>query len=334
MHRNIFLQRHIQFLAVLVLVLVEATAVAMYLILTPPDVLYFDSQISYVTHVECDYGIVALPVQYLYNWVILAFSFVFAFKARHLPENFGESRLIASSMGLSLLLWVMSFICFLISHGSLKAIFQNAVLIVVPWIFMGFLYFPKCYIILLQPHRNTAQELRRMTLAHVQRRTEHALESSASHKFSMAEAEKQSDRRKNFRRATSLALVDRGCSPLNAKLAHLGPRRHSEIPTISGRSKESLASLANKPCRGNMERDIEQAGSAISLFMPSITSAESFAYENDIQYRSSHTLCNGNMNNSNSSTHSEDVIIDYAAGQVKDSHNAVKRSPESTGHIE
>ncbi|XP_041477627.1 extracellular calcium-sensing receptor-like [Lytechinus variegatus] len=204
MHRHMFLQRHLQILAVFTLVLVEAVAATLYLLFAPPGVLYIDSHIPHITYVECNYGIVALPVQWLYNWIIVAIAFALAYRARHLPENFGEASLIAKSMGLSLLVWFISFMCFILSSGSMKAIFQNAILVASPWIFMGFLYFPKCYIILKHPHRNTVHEIRRMTLAHVQRNAEQVCGSSASRRRSSHDPSEQPYRDKiNCRTAPS-----------------------------------------------------------------------------------------------------------------------------------
>lgn len=294
MHSNLFLQRHLQFLAVLVLVLIEAVAVAIYLLFAPPGVSYIDSHVAHITYVECNYGLLALPVQWLYNWVIVALAFVLAYRARHLPENFGEARLIAKSMGFSLLMWFLSFMCFLLSSGSMKALFQNAILVASPWIFMGFLYFPKCYIIMRQPHRNTAQELRRMTLAHVQKRAEQVCDSSASRRFGSQDVQKQTPSETSGQKKSS---VNRGSSVKDGRIvlqkdAPEVSRQLTDETAISGSG--SVSPSSDWSSRNGFDRD-----PAISSLNYASTKPPK-ELENHINGNGCSTLYLGNANNSNS----------------------------------
>eukprot|EP00057_Strongylocentrotus_purpuratus_P023828 XP_011678302.1 PREDICTED: vomeronasal type-2 receptor 116-like [Strongylocentrotus purpuratus] len=300
MHSNLFLQRHLQFLAVLVLVLIEAVAVAVYLLFAPPGVSYIDSHVPHITYVECNYGLLALPVQWLYNWVIVVLAFVLAYRARHLPENFGEARLIAKSMGFSLLMWFLSFMCFLLSSGSMKALFQNAILVASPWIFMGFLYFPKCYIILRQPHRNTAQELRRMTLAHVQKRAEQVCDSSASRRFGSQDEQKQTPSETSYkekRDGQKKSSVNRGSSVKDGRIvlqidAPEVSRQLTDETAISGSG--SVSPSSDRSSRDSFVRDPVIS----SLNYASAKPPDEL--ENYIHGNGCSTPYPGNANNSNS----------------------------------
>ena len=173
--RQWFLKQRLQVVAVFTLVIVQITLVTVYVCLKQPVVMkygYDDITTKYV-YVECNYGGgLAYGFTYVYVISIALIGFVMAFRSRHLPSNFRESRHIAASLATTLLVHGAMLPAAPLTHGRINAIITVIALTISPLGQLTFLFFPKCYIILFCPQRNTVRELRRMTLAHMQRRSE------------------------------------------------------------------------------------------------------------------------------------------------------------------
>ncbi|XP_022080842.1 uncharacterized protein LOC110973927 [Acanthaster planci] len=171
-HRKWILGRSLQVVSVIVLTLVHAMISIVYVIIFPPGVQYTHDPALMVTYTECKSDGLINITNSVYPMLLTILSLCFAFKARRLPENYGESRHILATMTVCLL---VVFTCFGVSQSLqsvTKIIVTNISLSFTPLAQLVLLFFPKVYIVLVRPERNTVQELRRMTLAHMQRQSE------------------------------------------------------------------------------------------------------------------------------------------------------------------
>lgn len=176
--RQWFLKQRLQVVAVFTLVIVQIVTVVTYVAFKQPAIMlygYDDITTKYV-YVECNYGGgLSFGFTYMYVITIAFVGFVMAFRSRHLPSNFRESRHIAASLATTLIVHGAMLPASPLTHGRINAIITCLALFISPLGQLSFLFFPKCYIILFCPQRNTVRELRRMTLAHMQRRSEFSL---------------------------------------------------------------------------------------------------------------------------------------------------------------
>ncbi|XP_078093238.1 taste receptor type 1 member 1-like [Mustelus asterias] len=81
--------------------------------------------------------------------------FVFAYLGKNLPKNYNEAKYIAFSTALVLISWIFLFLVLVSSSESyIPGVEAIVVLLNSYSITVGY-FFPKCYIILLKPERNT-----------------------------------------------------------------------------------------------------------------------------------------------------------------------------------
>ncbi|KAJ8025679.1 Extracellular calcium-sensing receptor [Holothuria leucospilota] len=165
--------------AALVGTLLHFVLLMIYFRFRPPSVLALDNINSKITYLECNIGLLAAIPHNGYLFSLCAICFFLSYKARHVPENFGESRHISHCIGLALIFWLACVPSFAVSHGRLKAIFPVILLYTTAFSIQFLYFFPKCHIVLFQPHRNTKEEIRRLTMAHMKKEVARRIESSS-----------------------------------------------------------------------------------------------------------------------------------------------------------
>ncbi len=206
--RQWFLGQRLQFVSVFVLVIVQIILVSIYVNVNRPTIDLYgqDDFTTKYTYVECRYGgAITFGFTYAYVISIAVFGFIFAMRSRHLPSNFRESRHIAASLATTLLVYAALLPAAPLTHGRVNAILTIISLTISPLGQLTFLFFPKCYVILFQPERNTVQELRRMTLAHMQRRSEHSLNPRNMPRLNTIDSDEDSLRATSNRQGTNSA---------------------------------------------------------------------------------------------------------------------------------
>ncbi|XP_036068909.1 taste receptor type 1 member 2-like, partial [Oryzias melastigma] len=90
-------------------------------------------------------------------FILILLSFCFSYTGKNLPKNYNEAKAITFCMFLLILIWI-SFATFIkLFHGkSINVINASAVLLSLYSYLLGY-FFPKCYIILFKPEKNTEQ---------------------------------------------------------------------------------------------------------------------------------------------------------------------------------
>ncbi|XP_072180190.1 extracellular calcium-sensing receptor-like [Diadema setosum] len=141
--------------------IIQGAMVTAYLSLAPSEVRFEYNLSTTKIYIVCESNLYCFIVMYSYIALIAIVCFVLSFRARKIPENFHETRYITVTMLFYIVIWIVSLPLYFSVNGSLQSLLQMITTWLSNAMILGFMFVPKCYIILQKPEDNTASAVRR-----------------------------------------------------------------------------------------------------------------------------------------------------------------------------
>lgn len=105
----------------------------------------------------CTVNMTAAAVSVIVPLSLCSLCFIFSYMGKDLPKNYNEAKAITFCLLLLILTWIIFATAYMLYQGKHIHTFNALAVLSSLFSFLLWYFLPKCYIIVLQPHKNTQQ---------------------------------------------------------------------------------------------------------------------------------------------------------------------------------